>query len=204
MGTRPTLFLLAAALVALPASLGSAQSTPNREPAPNLAVEAPIHLGVSGHGGFGLRQEPSGGVSVVGLGTYGLSIAGTVHDFVTVLLRRVTLSVGYSSIEGPLVTAEGTPALELFDFADPRIQLYTQLGVSVQGRTQTTVAEGIVQVAGWFAAGARFWVSPRFSIAAELAAQLVLTDAYGWNGGSLPRFSVPVLLGVALGWHIQP
>lgn len=174
------------------------------EPPPaNFALARPLHLGLGGFGGIAIVPEPSG-TELVGWGWWGHALTVTVHDFVSLGVTRTGFGFGYSSIEGPVLTFDVTPMVELFDFVDPHVQLYTQLGATLQGRSETEVDEAAFQASGFLAVGARFWATEWFSIAVDVGANLTLTRDYFLAGHPLPRWSVPLSLGLALEWHIAP
>ncbi|WP_236607799.1 hypothetical protein [Sandaracinus amylolyticus] len=98
------------------------------------------------------------------------------------------------------IAASGTPYLELHGFIDPRIELYGQVGVALQGRSQTAYDEGHFQVAAYLAAGARLYASNSFFIGLELAMHVVLTDAFLMGSISLPQGTTVGSAALSIGW----
>lgn len=172
------------------------------ERAGNLALERPFHLGLSGS--FGLTAREMGGASNVQVfGAYGLLLSGTVDRMVSVGVTRLAVGAGFSSLEGAIFSLEMTPMVELFGFPDPRVQVYGQLGLAVQGRTQTSFREEILQLAPFLGGGVRFWIADWFSLGLELGLHLVLTDAYRMGSAVLPQWSLPGTLGSSVAFHIR-
>ncbi len=169
----------------------------------NLAQAHPLHFGLAGYLGLQVESSASGS-NVRPFGSFGFSLSGTLNRMLSVGVTRVMLNLVFSSIEGAIVGVEGTPFVELFGFLDPRVQVYGQLGLALQGRSQTSLSEEFVQVAPLLGGGLRFWAANSFSIGVELAAHVVLTDAYFTMGATLPQFSIPATIGLSAEWHINP
>ncbi|MCB9594532.1 MAG: hypothetical protein H6719_17500 [Sandaracinaceae bacterium] len=165
----------------------------------SFALAHPLRLGMEAIFGLQVRDP-----SVEPLFDWGLSIFGTVHEALAIGLTRVNVSGGYSSIEGSLFALSGAPAVEGFLFPDRYVQLYGQVGVSLQGRTPTNLRVGEFQAAPFLAAGARFWIAPWFTLGVQLAVHVTLTDGFRMGGLDLPQWSTPGTLGLSAEFHIDP
>lgn len=167
---------------------------------PNLALRRPVHFGASGI--LGITSTPAGsGVNVAPFGAYGINLGFTVDRMVTLGISRLSVGGGFSSVESTILTFQGTPTLELFGFVDPRIQVYGQIGVALQGRYSGFFG-GSFQAAAYIGGGARFWVLDWFSIGVEVGLHLVLTDFFTQMGGvEIPRWSMFGTLGLSAEFH---
>lgn len=89
--------------------------------------------------------------------------------------------------------------LEPSVFVDPRVQLYAQLGVTVNGGTTWTDGSPFADVDLTVRAGVRFWVTDWMTIAVEAGFDLRLTEPstpYSLEQGTLTPY-----IGLTVGFH---
>lgn len=191
--------------VVAPPAEPAAESTPTSESTSldprdaSFALSRPLRLGVEAV--FGVNVRDSNAEPIFHLG---LSLFYTVHESLSVGVTRLTVGAGYSSVEGALLAFSAAPALELFTFVDPHVQLWGQVGASLQGRTPTNLGGDAFQAAPFLAAGARFWVVPWFTLGIQLAVHLTVTDAFRMGSLDLPQWSTPGTVGVSAEFHFDP
>lgn len=190
----PTDAMIAAPAPAPPPGEVSAPAVPLAEPL-DLASRRPFRLGLGLLGG-----AASTATGVEGYGYFGVDLMGTVHPHLAVGVTRLSLGPGFSNIESFIFSLQGTPTLEAFVFVDPRVQLYAQVGVALQGRAQTNAREGHFQAAAFVGAGARFWLTDWLTIGVEIGLHVVATDAFVMGNVALPQGSIAGSGGVSLGF----
>ena len=186
--------------VAGPPPLAAPPIATGEKPAPaNLALARPFQLGLGILGGA--ASTASG---VQGYWYLGMDILGTIAPGVRLGVTRLSVGLGFSNVESFIFSLQGTPTLELFAFVDPRVQVYGQVGVALQGRAQTAVREGLFQVAGFLGGGVRFWLTDWFTLGAQIGLHVVATDAFLMGDVALPQGSVAGSAGLTVGFHIAP
>src|SRR5690606_9986892 len=116
-------------------------------------------------------------------------------------VSHLSFGLGFSSIESFVFSLQGTPTLELGAFVDRHVQVYAQLGVALQGRSQTAFREGYFQVAPFVGAGARFFAIEWLSISLEIGLHVVATDAFIMGSTSLPQGAVAGSGALGVSWH---
>lgn len=166
------------------------------EPASSFAVQNPFRLSVGLLAGA--ASTPPG---VTGYWYLGADLMGTVHPNLSLGITRLSIGLGFSSVESFVFSLQGTPTLELFAFVDPHVQVYGQLGVALQGRARTALREGHFQVAPFVGGGVRFWATDWLSIGPEIGLHVVATDAFLMGDLALPQGSVAGSGALNVGFH---
>lgn len=172
----------------------------------SFATTHPLHLGVTLRGGLVYFERPRPGTETVADfgGDLSLSLMGQVVENVALGLRGITVGFGVSSLEGALFSLTLEPTVELGGFVDRHVQLFAQLGFPVQGRTQTSLREEILQVGTALRAGVRLWPAAWFSVDLEVDTRMNWTDGFHYAGYSLPQFGSVTTVGLNAGFHIAP
>ena len=84
---------------------------------------------------------------------------------------------------------------------DPRVQLYTQIGALVSGRTGSIFGPGGMGVAADVRVGVRFWICDWLTVGLQAGLGVVLTDTMGIGSSRLTQGSSIGYLGLTVGFH---
>ncbi len=188
----PTRSLIAPEEAAPPAET---ETTPPESHESNLALARPFHLGASIIAG---ASSIDGEVSAFGY--YGLDMSYTIDRHVTLGIGRLSIGGGFSSVESFILGVQATPYVEVFAFPDPRLQVYGQVGIALQGRT-SAINAGYFQSAAFLGAGLRWWPLDWMSVGLEIGVHLVMTDAFLMWTTPLPQLSVVGTVGLGVQFH---
>ncbi len=154
---------------------------------------APVSLGLSGL--VGTREGAGGGLAPTW--TAGFDLGLRLGDLVAIGARRVTVG---STAQGREQWAVGlSPYVELAGRVTERVELYGQLGAALEVRAGLGAGVGVAPFTG---GGVRFFVADIFSIAAECAVHVPLTDTFLLGHEVFPLGAVILQGGLALAFHL--
>jgi hypothetical protein len=188
-----------------------ADRSPPREPvsAPPETVARSWRVGIGASVGLTLvhgppaillaPQDATAGSPVLYL--VGASLSYTVAPVLAIGIADVTFGVARLA-GGDSGFAGGSPFAEIFFSIDPRVQIFGDAGLAIQGRFGHERARG-AGLAGTAHLGVRFFPLDAMSLAASVGGHVVLTDAFALGERLLPQWSVAGHAGVQVGWHFD-
>lgn len=196
--TRGCTAVLVVALVVLASSSAQAQFTYYRD---DHVRYRPAHVGLSAVGGAQFHTHDG---SADGFLRAGLDVIGTLVPGFALGFTRLGFTGGYSSVEGVLFGVGLTPTLELSFFAGTDVQLFLQLGATVDLQAPTNRRPGGVNAAVTTVIGVRFWLGNCFTFGIVLGNDVGATNpgTSSYFGGLLAQGEVSFFGGLELGWNL--